>query len=127
NPVIDARLTQAKQLGHDRLQGVGLEIHQKEQQLLLGRAQHAGTATAGEALSRLASQGSIGWIAALIRPGESCQERLKLRPRQAGERQELPRVVLEFHVRKHTAILLLFLIKSIAQTPPSTGRVWPVT
>lgn len=53
-PVVHPRPAQAEEFGHDDLQGIGLEVDQEEQPLLLGGLQHRDPAAARRAPAGLA-------------------------------------------------------------------------
>jgi hypothetical protein len=112
-PIVHPRLTQAKEFGHDDLEGVGLEVDQQEQQLLGGRGQGACPARAGEALARASGRGLVKGIKTLAGLSEGRPEEVKLRRRQAGKGQAPTRIVSKFCVSKHNTAILLIRIKSI--------------
>ena len=111
-PVVCPRLAQPKQFAQDGLQGIGLEIDEQEQQLLLWRVQHPLAAATREPLAGLACQGLVGEVKSFVARRERGQQLLELGKRQPGEGQQLPTIALKFRKRHHEAVLLLFLITS---------------
>src|SRR5215208_7365634 len=95
DPVVHPGLTQVKEFAHDRLQRIGLEVDQKEQELILGLLQAPFATTANRTLARLAFGGLACGIELLVRPWEGRQQTLELRERQARESQKLSAVRLE--------------------------------
>jgi hypothetical protein len=51
DPIVHARLTQAKELAHENLERIRLELDQEEEQLLLGTMQNSLAASAGAPLA----------------------------------------------------------------------------
>ena len=92
-PVVDTRLTQAEQLGHNGLQRIRLEVDQHEQQLLVRAGQGPSTAPTGAALTWLPGQGLEGFgIMAVVGLAKGGQQEVELREGQTGERQKLSRI-----------------------------------
>ncbi len=112
NPVVHPRLAQRKEFPQERLQGVGLEIDQQEQQFLFRRVEYTFAATAREPVPGLARQGLVGTVEPLIGLREGGQQELKFPKRQPSEGQELPAVILKLCVCHHEAVVLLFRIMS---------------
>src|SRR4051794_6251780 len=107
NPTIHPGLTQVKEFAHDRLQRIGLEVNQQEQELIPGMRQSPLATTARRTLARLAFGSLVGRVASLIRLCKGRQQQLELRERQAGEGQKPSPVGLECFVRDHAFILFL--------------------
>ena len=70
NPMIHLGRTQVKEFAHDRLKRMGLEVDQKEQELILGLLQSPLATPAHSTLSRLACGGLVGGVELQIRLGE---------------------------------------------------------
>src|SRR5690349_1074393 len=92
NPIIDPGRTQVKEFTQDGLQRIGLEVDQKEQELILGLRQAPFATSANSTLSRLAFSRLVGGVVLLIRLGKGSQQSLELRKRQARESQKLPAI-----------------------------------
>src|SRR5437764_8102825 len=107
NPIIHLGRAQVKEFAQDGLKRIGLEVDQKEQELVLGLLQSPFATAAHRTLSRLAFGGLVCWIALLIRLGKGGQQALELRERQARESQTLSAVGLKCLVCDHTFILFL--------------------
>jgi len=107
NPIIDLGRTQAKEFPLDYLKRIGLEVDQKEQELILGLLQSPLATPADGTLSRLAFAGSVGGVELLIRLWKGSQQTLELRERQARESQKLSAVGLKCLVCDHAFILFL--------------------
>jgi hypothetical protein len=84
-PVVDLRLAEAEEFAQDDLQGIGLEVDQGEQQLLLRLLQGSDTAAAGAPAAGSAVHGPVGGGAAVMGASEGRQQELKFQGRQAGE------------------------------------------
>src|SRR5438270_9780980 len=89
NPIIYPRRTQVKEFAHDCLKRIGLEVDQKEQELILGLLQSPLATAANRTPSRLAFGGLVCGVESLIRLGEGSQQPLELRERQARKSQKL--------------------------------------
>ena len=107
NPIVHARLTQAKEFAHDDLKGISLEVDQEEQQLIFRPMQDSLAASASGPLAGSICSGLVLGIQSLIGRREGGQQKLKLRERQAGEGQKLPTIALECCVGDHAAIVTL--------------------
>jgi hypothetical protein len=107
DPIVHLRLAQAKEFAHDGLKGIGLEVDQDKQELILGPMQEPLAAPANRASPGLTLSGSACRIASLISPWKGRQQTLELRQRQASEGQKPPPVRLEGFVSDHAAIVFL--------------------
>jgi hypothetical protein len=108
HPLIDSGLTQLKDLSLTGTVGEGLLVAQDEQQLLL-RSLHPPLApTPGFALAEFASPRPHGRVPLVIRAGKGEQQRAELFGSQAGQRPQLPPILLELSVFHHTPRLACF-------------------
>jgi hypothetical protein len=89
------------------LEGIGLEVDQDKQELIFGPMQGRLAAPANRTSPGLTLGGLAGRIDSLIGPWEGRQQTLKLRERQASERQKPPPVRLECFVADHAPIISL--------------------
>src|SRR5947209_20091156 len=97
DPTVHPRLAQGKDFSQERVEGVGLEVAQPEQELLLRRVERPFAAAAGEPLPGSAGQGLIGAIKPLIGPREGGQQDLKFSTCQPSKGQELPTITLKLY------------------------------
>ena len=107
NPIIHLGRAQVKVFAQDCLKRIGLEVDQKEQELILGLLQSPFATAAHRTLPRLAFGGLVCGVVLLIRLGKGSQQTLELRERQAGESQKPSAVVLECFVCDHVFIVFL--------------------
>src|ERR1700733_11434787 len=107
NPIIHLGRTQVKEFAQDRLERIGLEVDQKEQDLILGLLQAPLATPANSTLSRLAFGGLVCGVVLLIRLGKGRQQTLELRERQPRGSQKLSAISLECWVCDHVSILFV--------------------
>src|SRR3954470_14270273 len=114
-PVIRARGADAEQLAEHRLQGIGLEVDQDEQQLVR-RGRYATAPPASRpALPGPTRGGAFGGVSAVKGGLEGRQQVAELREGQAGQRPEGGRLPHQRLVRHHAAILLFRKKSMIAE------------
>src|SRR5258707_12616791 len=106
--MIRLRLAQVKELAHDDLQRIGLEIDQDKQELLLWSMQESLATSAGRTLAGLAGNGLVREIQSLIGLAEGSQQPLELWYRKSCEGRKLPSIALEGGIRHIKAIVALF-------------------
>src|SRR5262245_1258166 len=119
-PIIHRGRTQAKEFAQDCLERIGLEVDQKDQELILGLLQSSLAACANSTLSRLAFGGLVCGVVGLIRLGKGSQQTSELRERQARESQKRSPVSLKCVVRDHAFIIFLFPENCLLTTFPSS-------
>src|SRR3954447_22182532 len=114
DPMIRLRLAQVKEFAQDDLQGIGLEVDQDKQELLLRSMQVSLATSAGRTLAGIAGNGLVGGIQSLRGPAEGSQQPLELWDRPSCEGQKPPSIALEFCKCHHKPIVALFPITSIS-------------
>ena len=98
----------AKELAQQRLQRIGLQIHQTQQQLLLRRTQLPLTAPSTLALTLSPFYGFVLGVHGGIGHAKRLMQHPKLFVRQSGHRQQLPAVFFQSLIFKHQPILAYF-------------------
>jgi hypothetical protein len=83
NPIVHPWLTQIKELAHDDLERIGLEVYQEKQEFILWQRQEPLAAPARGPLAGLTLRGLVCGMESLIRLREGSQQKLELRERQA--------------------------------------------
>src|SRR3954453_12224162 len=116
DPIIHLGRAQVKEFAQDCLKRIGLEVDQKEQELILGLLQSPFATAAHRTLPRLAFGGLVCGVELLIRLGKGSQQTLELRERQARESQKLSPVILKCLVCDHASILFLIPEKVNSRT-----------
>ena len=84
NPIVHLRLAQTKELAHDNLKGISLEVNQNKQELIFWPMQEPLAPPASGTLTGLTFTGLVCRIESLIGLRKDRQQKLKLRESQAG-------------------------------------------
>ena len=108
DPPVHPRLTQTKELAQQRLQRIGLLIHQTKQQFLLCRPQLPFTSPSYLSFSALAFRSFVLRVDILIGSAKHLMQRCKLFVGQASQRQQLPPVSFQSFILKHQTSVAYF-------------------
>ena len=108
NPAVRPRLTQPKHLTQQRLQRIGLLLHQAKQEFLLCRRQLSFAASTTLSFADSPSRRFVAGILSCIDSAKCLRQRLKLFVGQSRQRQQSSSVFFQSFIFKHHPIVAYF-------------------